>query len=467
MKQFMDEDFLLMNDTAKTLYHDYAAKMPIIDYHCHVSPQEIFEDKAFENITEVWLGGDHYKWRMIRAMGVDEKYITGDSTAKEKFDAFAKALPYAIGNPLYHWTHLELKRYFDCDLPLNEKNADEIWEICNKKLQSGFTVRKIIEASGVTHICTTDDPIDNLEWHKKIAADDTFKTVVLPAFRPDKAVNVHKEGFKDYLLKLGEAAGVEIKTLDDVKTALGKRIQFFDDMGCVASDHGLDYIPCLDDEVLAEAALAKVLVGEVPSVKETEAYITSILTYCGKEYARRGWVMQYHFGAIRSVNTERFKQLGPDTGFDTISTRDNSEKLVQILDLLKEKNGKLPKTIIYSLNPNDDAMIGAAIGAFQGTEVPGQIQHGSAWWFNDTKAGMEKQMKTLASLGVLSNFVGMLTDSRSFLSYTRHEYFRRILCNMLGTWVEEGMYPNDLEFLGQVVQDISYNNAIRYMGLKA
>lgn len=464
MKEFMGKDFLLQNETAKRLYFDYAAKMPIVDYHCHVSPQEIYEDKAFESITEAWLGGDHYKWRMIRSCGIDENLITGDASDKEKFDAFAKSLPRAIGNPLYHWTHLELQRYFDCHTPLNEESADEIYQLANAKLQGGFSVREIIKASQVTTICTTDDPIDSLEWHEKLAEDESFDTVVLPAFRPDKAMNVDKAGFTDYIKQLGDVTGITIKSVEDVKHALGKRIQHFAEHGCLASDHGLDHIVALRDKDLAEAALAKALKGEWPSQEATDAYKTEIMIFLGGEYERRNWVMQLHYGAVRNTNSEMFEKLGADTGFDTIATRDNGKALTVLLDLLLNENGNLPKTIIYSLNPNDDAMIGTVIGAFQGTEVPGKIQHGSAWWFNDTKEGMEKQMKTLASLGVLANFVGMLTDSRSFLSYTRHEYFRRILCNIIGTWVEEGEYPNDIEYLGKMVQDISYNNAMHYMG---
>lgn len=466
MKQFMDQDFLLSNETAKTLYHDYAAKMPIIDYHCHINPKEIAENKSFENITEVWLGGDHYKWRAIRSNGTPETLITGDeSTPREKFEAWANTLPRAIGNPLYHWTHLELQRYFGFNGALSPKTSEEVWNLCNEKLASGsMTARDIMKASNVKAICTTDDPIDSLEYHIAIKNDETFDIQVLPTFRPDKAVNIEKAGFAEYIAKLAEVSGVEIKTVADVCTALGKRIEFFNEVGCKVSDHGLDYVPYIAStpEEL-EVIFQKGLKGETLTAEETDKYKTAIVVFCGQQYAKHNWVMQLHFGAIRNTNQTMFNKLGPDTGFDAIGTYPCAEALAGLLNALNVTN-ELPKTIIYSLNPGDNASIGTIIGAFQGTEAKGKIQHGSGWWFNDTKTGMIEQMTSLANLGLLGNFVGMLTDSRSFLSYTRHEYFRRILCNLIGTWVENGEYPADMEMLGQLVSDISYNNTVNYFG---
>lgn len=466
MKNFMDEEFLLSNPTAKTLFHDYAEKMPIIDYHCHINPQEIAENRKFDNITQVWLGGDHYKWRMIRSNGVDEKYITGkESTDREKFQKFAEALPRAIGNPLYHWTHLELKRYFGYDGVLNADTAEEVWNLCNAKLKTdALSVRGIIEQSNVKLICTTDDPIDNLQWHKAIAEDKTFKTRVLPAWRPDKIMNIEKPTFAQYVQSLSKASGVEIHKIADVYAALQNRLDFFAEMGCKASDHGINYVmysPASDAEL--EAILKKGLSGATPSAEEVDQYKYAILTFLAREYAKRSWVMQLHYGTIRDTNTLMFRKLGPDTGFDTIATHNVAQGLVHFLDALNQ-TAELPKTVIYSLNPNDNAMIDTVIGSFQGTEAAGKVQHGAAWWFNDTKTGMLDQMTNLANLSILGNFIGMLTDSRSFLSYTRHEYFRRILCNLIGTWVENGEYPWDEKMLGQMVQDISFNNTNKYFG---
>lgn len=465
MKQFMDKDFLLSNETAKTLYHDYAAKMPIIDYHCHINPAEIAENKEFKNITEVWLGGDHYKWRAMRSNGVEEKYITGDATDREKFQKWAETLPKAIGNPLYHWAHLELRKYFGYEGVLNGETAEEVWNLCNEKLQSGeFKVRDIINMSDVKLICTTDDPVDSLEYHKQIAADSTCNVKVLPAWRPDKAVNIEKETFSAYIRHLAEVSEIAITNLESLFVALNVRLDFFHDMGCRAADHGLDYVlynPASSEEV--DAIFKKALAGETVSFDEMEKYKTALLVFFGEAYAKRGWVMQLHYGAIRDNNKNMFAKLGPDTGFDCINTRNCAEGTAAFLNALQAKNS-LPKTIIYSLNPNDNASIGTILGCFQGSEVAGKIQQGSAWWFNDTKQGMIDQMVSLANLSVLGNFVGMLTDSRSFLSYTRHDYFRRILCNLIGTWVENGEYPADMATLGQIVSDISFNNTNNYFG---
>ncbi|MCI8441917.1 MAG: glucuronate isomerase [Provencibacterium sp.] len=465
MKPFMNEDFLLQSETAKTLYHDYAAKMPIIDYHCHINPQEIAENRQFENITQVWLGGDHYKWRLIRANGADENEVTGSADDRVKFQRFAEALPRAIGNPLYHWTHLELKRYFGCDLPINADTAEEIWNLCNEKLKTpALSVRGIIEQSNVRAIATTDDPADSLIWHQKIKDDPTCKVTVVPAFRPDKAVNLEKPGFAEYIATLGKAADVSIQKIDDLYAALEKRIAFFDEMGCRASDHGLDYCVCRPDpENKADAIFQKALKGEKLTVEEVEIYKTALLGFFGRQYHKHGWVMQIHYNALRNNNTRMFERLGPDTGYDAIASYNCTAELMQFLNSL-EVTGELPKMVLYSLNPNDNAALDAIAGTFQSPEIPGKIQHGSAWWFNDTLKGMEEQLRLSASIGVIGNFIGMLTDSRSFLSYTRHEYFRRLVCNIIGGWVENGEYPADMAYLGQMVQDISYNNTARFFG---
>lgn len=465
MKPFMDKDFLLSTPTAQTLFHDYAAKMPVLDYHCHINPQEIAEDRQFENITQVWLGGDHYKWRQMRSNGIDEKYITGDASDREKFQKWAETLEKAIGNPLYHWSHLELQRYFDYHGVLNGETAEEVWNICNKKLQDkSMSVRNIIKQSNVTLICTTDDPVDDLKWHKMLAADDSFDVQVLPAWRPDKAMNIEKPEYLDYLKTLSDVSGVEVKSFADLKEALKKRMAFFDSMGCRASDHALEYVmykPATDAEI--EAIFAKRMKGETLSGLEELQFKTAFMIFVGKEYNKLGWAMQLHYGTKRDNNVLRYKQLGPDTGYDCINTFGSSAEMAAFLNALNETD-ELPKTIIYSLNPGDNAAIGTVLGCFQDSTAVGKIQQGSAWWFNDHKTGMTEQMTSLANLSLLGNFIGMLTDSRSFLSYTRHEYFRRIMCELFGNWVENGEYPADMKVLGKMVQDISYNNAVRYFG---
>ncbi len=465
MKKFMDKDFLLKTDEAKHLYHDFASQVPVLDYHCHINPQEIYEDRKFNNITEVWLGGDHYKWRQMRSNGIDEKYITGDSSDWEKFYNYAKTLDKAIGNPLYHWSHLELQRFFDYDGILSEKTAKEVWDLANAKLQQDdMSVRNLIKKSGVTLLCTTDDPIDDLKWHKLIKEDDTFDVQVLPAWRPDKAVNINKPDFNEYMDKLAKASDMEINTFEDVKKALANRLDFFAENGCSVSDHGLDYVinvPATDEEV--EAIFAKKKNGEELSAKEVDQYKTALLKFLAGEYAKRNWVMQLHYSCMRDNNTKQYEKMGPDTGYDAISNYGPSDQLAGFLNAVNTASG-LPKTIIYSLNPADDEMIGTVIGCFQGPEVAGKIQQGSAWWFNDNKTGMIKQMTSLANLGLLGNFVGMLTDSRSFLSYPRHEYFRRIMCNLIGQWVEDGEFPADDDLLEPIVKGISYNNAVKYFG---
>ena len=467
MKKFMDKDFLLSTETAKILYHEHAAKMPIIDYHCHVSPKEIFEDKHFKNISELWLSGDHYKWRIMRSNGIDEYYITGSAPDREKFQKFAEALPKAIGNPMYHWCHLELKKYFGYNGILNGETAEEVWNLCENKLRNEkLGVRDIIEKSGVKFIGTTDDPIDSLEWHKKIAEDESFKTTVAPSFRPDKALNIDKPGWTEYIEKLSEVSETKISDFASLKAVLKSRMDYFNEHGCKASDHGLDHMVYEDfSEPELDFIIKKGLEHKEVSKKEASMLKTALLVFCAGEYVRLGWVMQIHYNCLRNPNTEMFSKIGPDTGFDCIGPENGSTALARLLDRLNSEKS-LPKTVLYSLDPSDNAFLDTLIGSFQETEVPGKLQHGSAWWFNDNKQGMRDQLISLANLSMLGNFIGMLTDSRSFLSYTRHEYFRRILCSLIGEWVENGEYPNDLSTLGKIVEDISYNNAARYFGLE-
>lgn len=465
MKQFMDKDFLLSTETAKKLYHEHAAVVPVLDYHCHINPEEIANDRKFENITQVWLGGDHYKWRQMRSNGVEERYITGDATDREKFQKWAETLEKAIGNPLYHWSHLELQRYFGYTGALNSETAEEVWNLCNAKLQEdSMSVRNLIKQSNVTLICTTDDPIDTLEWHQKIAADDSFDVQVLPAWRPDKAMNIEKVDYVDYLNKLAEVSGVTINSFASLKEALQIRLAYFAANGCKISDHALEYVmyvPAKEEEI--EAIFAKKLQGGEVTREEELKFKTAFMIFVGKEYHKLNWAMQLHYGCKRDNNVFRFEQLGPDTGFDCINNFAPSAQMADFLNALNSTD-QLPKTIIYSLNPTDNAAIGTILGCFQDASVAGKVQQGSAWWFNDNKTGMIEQMISLANLGLLGNFIGMLTDSRSFLSYTRHEYFRRILCELIGNWVENGEYPNDEKVLGKMIENISYNNAINYFG---
>ncbi len=467
MKQFMDKDFLLSTPTAQELYHDFAAKVPVLDYHCHINPQEIAEDRKFENITQVWLGGDHYKWRQMRSNGVEECYITGDAPDREKFQKWAETLEKAIGNPLFHWSHLELQRYFGYTGVLNGDTAEEVWNLCNAKLQEpSMSARNLIIQSNVTLICTTDDPADDLKWHKMLAEDESFPVQVLPAWRPDKAMNLEKPDYGQYLETLAEAANMDIQSFEDLKAALKSRMAFFNEMGCRASDHGLEYVmyvPASDEEV--EAVFQKRLNEETVTREEELKFKTAFMLFVAGEYAKMGWAMQLHYGCKRDNNTDMFEKLGPDTGYDCINNYAPSGQIADYLNALNAE-GNLPKTVIYSLNPNDDEAIGTIIGCFQNSDAVGKIQQGSAWWFNDHKTGMTKQMTSLANLGLLGNFIGMLTDSRSFLSYPRHEYFRRILCEMIGNWVENGEYPKDMKMLERIVKGISYNNAVRYFGFE-
>lgn len=461
----MDKDFLLNNDTSRELFAA-AEKMPIFDWHCHLSPKEIYENKTPRDIAELWLAGDHYKWRAMRSYGIDEKYITGDSSGYEKFMAWAKVMPSLIGNPLYHWTHLELQRYFDIYEPLSEKTAQSIWERANAKIAAGgFTPRELIEGSNVACLCTTDDAADSLEYHRLIAQDESFKCRVIPAFRPDKALGIELDGYRDWVKALENAAGRAVPGYRELKEVLTQRIELFASLGCRASDHAFTKVPYVraDDDEL-DRIYKKAVAGESLDAIEIDKYKTELMRFFAKEYACRGWGMEIHIGAQRNNNTRMFKTLGPDTGFDSIADYEVAYNLSRLLDSL-DLEGALPKTVLFTLNPKDNYVLGTMLGNFQSGEAASKIQFGSAWWFNDNLDGMREQMKALANLGVLAKFVGMVTDSRSFLSYPRHEYFRRILCGLIGDMVEDGLYPADMETLKGIVCDISYNNAKEYFGI--
>ncbi len=463
MKAFLDEDFLLQNDTAKVLYHSYAEKMPIIDYHNHLCVKEIYEDQNYDSITEVWLGGDHYKWRAMRSAGVSEKNITGEGEPYEKFLSWASTVPELFGNPLHHWTALELKRYFDIDAPLSEKNAKEVYDKCNEKLkQKDFSVRELIVRMNVKELCTTDDPADSLEYHKKLKEEET-RFRVRPTFRPEKAMSIGKDGYEEYLDKLSEAAGVEICDFDSLLLALTKRLDYFCEVGCRITDHSLEggiYRNSSKEE--ANEILKKRLAGVEISTEDEIKFKGYLLGTLAKEYHKRNLVMQLHIGAMRNNSTRMFEALGVDAGFDSQDDFSYARELSALLNEA-DKEGKLPKTILYCLNSKDMPMLASMMGNFQDGSCPGKIQLGPAWWFLDHKSGMELQMQTLMEYGVFGTFIGMLTDSRSFLSFSRHEYFRRILCNMMGERVEAGEYPWNEEFLGRMVQNICYNNIKQYL----
>lgn len=462
MKEFMNEDFLLETETGKTLYHDYAKKMPIFDFHNHLNAQEIYEDIHYENISQVWLGGDHYKWRMMRANGVLEENITGAGSDEEKFMAYAKSMPYALGNPLYHWTHLELQRFFQIKTPLSEKTSREIYETCNKKLQEKeFSVRGLIKQSNVYGMCTTDDPKDDLKYHK-LLKEEGYEVKVLPTFRPDNLIHCEKPAFLPYVDSLKELC-YDVSSLSKVEEFLANRMDYFHQVGCRLSDHGLDVVMYLDASSEEVASIYdKALGGDSLTLEELRKYKGYLLSYLGKEYHKRGWAMQYHIGPMRNNSTRMLEALGTDAGYDSINDGACAVDLSRLLDSM-DKTDQLPKTILYCLNPADNAVLASMIGNFQGGGTIGKMQFGSGWWFMDTKEGMSKQMDDLASIGLLSRFVGMLTDSRSFLSFPRHEYFRRILCNKIGIMVENGEYPCDFEILGEIVQGISFENSKNYI----
>jgi glucuronate isomerase len=463
MKTFMDKNFLLHNDTAEELYHHHAAKMPIFDYHCHVSPKEIADNRQFENMTDIWLKGDHYKWRAMRANGVDEKYCTGDASDWEKFEKWAETVPYTMRNPLFHWTHLELSRFFGVEKVLSPKTAREVWEQCNSLLQTPeYSVQNIIRMAKVHTICTTDDPVDSLEHHRRIK-EGGFEVHVYPAWRPDKAMAVENtKAYNDYLDKLSEVAGISIDSFRDLMEALESRHRFFHENGCRLSDHGLETVIAVDySEHEIRDIFTAIRQGKDLTEQEIRKFKSCMLYESGIMDHSRGWTQQYHLGALRNNNTRLFKKLGPDTGFDSIGDFEIARPLSRLLDRLDENN-RLAKTIIYNLNPRDNELIATMAGNFQDGSVAGKIQFGSGWWFLDQKDGMEKQINALSNLGLLSRFIGMLTDSRSFLSYTRHEYFRRTLCNLTGTDVENGELPNDMEWLGQMVENICFYNARDY-----
>lgn len=461
----MDDDFLLDTPSAKKLFHEYAEHMPICDYHCHLSPKEIYENRQPENISQLWLSGDHYKWRAMRSAGVEEKYCTGDAAPKEKFEKFAYALQYCIGNPLYHWAHIELQRYFGIDTPLNAKTAQDIYERANQAIASGdFRPQSLIKKSNVKVVCTTDDPVDNLEYHKLLKGTAGFDCKVLPSFRPDKALNIHLDGFAEYIKTLGESAKVEIQSYRDVIDALLKRADYFDSVGCKVSDQAFEYVPFAKaDDKEIERIFKKAMNGERITAEESDKYRTPVLLALGKKYHQLGWAMEIHIGAIRNNSTRMFEKLGADTGFDSVGDCEIAITLSRFLDALDYENA-LPKTILFNLNDKDNTVLATMLGNFQSSEADSKIQFGPAWWFLDTMDGMTNQMKALGNLGVLGKFVGMETDSRSFTSYGRHEYFRRIMCRLLGRWVEDGWYAFDEDILKEIIQGICYNNAMKYFG---
>ncbi|MDV7104632.1 glucuronate isomerase [Vibrio sp. TH_r3] len=465
MKRFLCPDFLLSNETAKRLYHEHASDQPIFDYHCHLNPADIAQNRQFENMSQIWLEGDHYKWRAMRSAGIQEHLITGDASDYDKFQAWAKTVPMTLGNPLFHWTHLELRRPFGItNIILNPETAESIWHECNERLQtSEFSARGIMKQMNVVMAGTTDDPIDTLEHHAALAANNNFDTQVLPSWRPDRAFKIELDGFCDYMKLLGQSADIEIHNFTTLLDALDKRLVFFDSHGCRAADHGIEIVryAAIPTEKTLNSFMTRRLQGETLSETECAQFSTAVQVWLGKRYSKLGWIMQLHIGAQRNNNTRMFKLLGADAGYDSISDRVFSFELAHLLDEM-DKTNELPKTVLYCLNPRDNEMIATMIGNFQGGGIAGKIQFGSGWWFNDQKDGMQRQIEQLSQLGLLSQFIGMLTDSRSFLSYTRHEYFRRILCNMIGCWVESGEMPNDMSLLGQMVENICFNNAKHY-----
>ncbi|MBP1839883.1 glucuronate isomerase [Formosa algae] len=459
---FIHDNFLLENKYAEELYHNYSKNQPIIDYHNHLSPQQIADDVTFENITNVWIKGDHYKWRAMRTLGIKEEFITGNSSDKDKFLNWAKTVPYTMRNPLYHWTHLELARYFDITELLNEKSAEKIWDETKMKLNSGaYSCRGLLKKVNAELVCTTEDPIDSLEYHHQLSQEN-FGVKVSTAFRPDKAIFISHEGYNEYLIALGGSAGVHINSFSSLCDALIKRIHFFHDSGCRLCDHGLDkmyFENYTENEV--DSILKQQLEGKAITSLEAAKFQTAVLVFLCETYHEYGWVQQFHLGALRNNNKRMHTLLGPDTGWDSIGDYSQAEKLSAFLNALDSKD-KLTKTIIYNLNPADNEVMATMIGNFNDGSVRGKVQWGSGWWFLDQKDGMTKQLNTLSNMGLISCFIGMLTDSRSFLSFPRHEYFRRILCNLLGDEIKRGELPNDMEWIGKMVSDISYNNAKNY-----
>lgn len=464
-KTFLDEDFLLQTDSARTLYHEFAKQMPIIDYHNHLPPDQIVADKTFENLTQIWLYGDHYKWRAMRTNGINENYCTGAATDYEKFEKWAETVPYTLRNPLYHWTHLELQRYFDVHEVLSPKSARRIYDECSEKLRTpDYSVRNLLRKMNVEVVCTTDDPLDTLEYHQQLATEGSFEIQMRPAFRPDKFILIGNANFATYLQKLGAIVGFEINRYDDLTKALRVRADFFASLGCKLSDHGLEQIYAADfTPEAADSILQKALAGQTLSQNDILVYQSAILHFLGTMYHELGWTQQFHLGALRNNNARALRLLGPDTGWDSIGDWSQAMALSKFLGRLDEYD-QLAKTIIYNLNPADNEVIATMIGNFNDGSIAGKVQFGSGWWFLDQKDGMEKQITALSNMGLLSRFVGMLTDSRSFLSFPRHEYFRRILCNMFGNDIENGEIPSDMEWVGQVVQNICYNNAKQYFG---
>ena len=467
MKPFMGNGFLLSTDVAKRLFHEVAESLPIIDYHCHLSPKEIWENKRFANITQAWLGGDHYKWRLMRCAGVDERLITGDASDEEKFRAWAAVLGKSIGNPLYHWSHLELQRYFNCQTPLNERTADEVWTKVNQLLANPeYGARGLIRMSRVEIICTTDNPLDSLEWHEKLSAEKGMQTAVLPAWRPDNMMAVERPRYADTVKALEKVSGMSIHSFADFMKALDKRLEYFKAHRCKLSDHSFSFLmfaPASDAEV--ERIFTAALDGKPVSAGEANVFRTAFMCHMAKRYRELDWTMQLHCCVRRSVNPAALKAIGPDSGFDTIDNYAPLDQAAAFLGHLEE-NGALPRTILYSLNPTDNAAIDALCGCFQNSEAVCRVQHGSAWWFNDHIKGMTEHLESYANLGYLAGFVGMLTDSRSFLSYPRHEYFRRILCRLIGEWVEDGRFPDDYDTLREIVAGVCYGNARRYFRFK-
>lgn len=465
MKKFLDENFLLNNKTAEKLFHEYAKDMPIIDYHCHLPQQQIAEDKTFENLTQIWLYGDHYKWRAMRTNGIDERYCTGDASDYEKFQQWAATVPYTLRNPLYHWTHLELQRYFDVNELLDQNSARRIYEDCSAKLRtSEYSVRNLLRKMNVATVCTTDDPIDNLEYHAQLR-DEGFEIPILPAFRPDKAMDVaDPTKFNDYIKKLEAASNINISSFDDFLYALQNRHDFFASMGCGVSDHGLEEIYAEDfTGTEIEAIFNKIHLGKHLSDTEQRHFKSAMLLHFAEWDWEKGWVQQFHLGALRNNNTRMLRTLGPDTGWDSIGDFSQGKALASFLGKLDSED-KLAKTILYNLNPADNELMATMIGNFNDGSVAGKVQWGSGWWFLDQKDGMVKQMNALSNMGLLSKFVGMLTDSRSFLSFPRHEYFRRLLCNLFGEEIEKGELPNDIVWVGKIIKDICFHNAQNYFG---